>query len=156
MSKITPCLWFDRNAREAVEFYTSVFEDSEVLETSHYADNAPMPAGTELTIRFRMRGKEFLALNGGPYFTFNEAVSFVVHCESQDEVDDYWGRLLEGGGTEQQCGWVKDRFGVSWQIVPVQVPRLMTDPDPAKRQRVMDALMTMVKIDIAGLEEAAA
>lgn len=155
MSRITPCLWFDRNAREAVEFYLSVFEDSEVLETSHYLDNAPMPAGTELTIRFRIRGEEFLALNGGPYFTFNEAVSFVVHCENQGEVDGYWEKLLAGGGSEQQCGWLKDRFGVSWQVVPVQLPALITDPDSGKRQRVMDALMAMVKIDIAALEAAA-
>jgi two-component system sensor histidine kinase QseC len=155
MSRITPCLWFDRNAREAVEFYASVFDDSEVLETSYYLEGAPMPAGTELTIRFRIRGEEFLALNGGPYFKLNEAVSFVVNCETQQEVDEYWDALLAGGGQEQQCGWLKDRFGLSWQIVPVQVEKLITDPDHAKRQRVMDALMAMVKIDVAALEAAA-
>jgi two-component system sensor histidine kinase QseC len=133
----------------------SVFEDSELLETSYYGEGAPLPAGTELTIRFRIRGEEFLALNGGPYFTFSEAVSFVVNCETQQQIDDYWRKLLEGGGREQQCGWLKDRFGASWQVVPEQVTKLLTDLDPGKRQRVMDALMTMVKIDLAALEAAA-
>jgi predicted 3-demethylubiquinone-9 3-methyltransferase (glyoxalase superfamily) len=155
MSRITPCLWFDRNAHEAVTFYASVFEDSEIVDTTYYGEGSPLPAGTELMIRFRLRGEEFLALNGGPYFTFNEAVSFVIRCENQQEVDHYWDGLLAGGGCTQQCGWLKDRFGLSWQVVPSQLQRLLNDPDSTKRQRVMEAFMQMVKIDLAVLEAAA-
>ena len=155
MSKITPCLWFDRNAQEAVEFYLDVFADGEITATSYYGEGAPMPAGTVLVITFTLFGQSYMALNGGPMFKFNEAVSLMVECRDQKEVDHYWDRLLEGGGKEQQCGWLKDRFGLSWQVVPVQVQTLMTDPDKAKVQRVMDALMRMVKLDIAALEKAA-
>lgn len=156
MNRITPCLWFDNNAEEAVDFYLRVFKDGEITAKSHYGEGAPMPAGTVLTIAFTLFGQSYAALNGGPMFKFNEAVSLMVECKDQEEIDYYWNALLEGGGREQQCGWLKDRFGLSWQVVPVQVQHLMSDPDQARVQRVMDALMRMVKLDIAELEKAAA
>lgn len=153
MKKITPMLWFDDNAEEAVNHYSSIFTDSKVLEVSRYGEGAPMPAGTVLVIRFQLRGQEFTALNGGPYFKFTEAISFVVECEDQAEVDEFWQKL-SAGGEKSQCGWLKDKFGLSWQIVPEILGELMTDKDSEKSGRVMQALMKMNKIDIQALQRA--
>ncbi|MBC3916906.1 VOC family protein [Undibacterium sp. CY18W] len=153
MQKITPFLWFDQQAEEAALFYTGIFKDSEVVSISRYGDGAPMPKGTVMTAKFILEGQEFVALNGGPHFTFNPAISFVVNCDSQQEVDYYWEKLLDGG-TESQCAWLTDRFGVSWQIVPQALIRYLNDPDPVKAQRVMMAMMQMIKIDIATLDRA--
>jgi len=154
MQKITPCLWFDTEGEEAAEFYTSVFPNSRMLEVSRYGEAGPRPAGTVLTVEFELDGQHFTALNGGPEFTFDEAISFQVTCEDQDEVDYYWNTLT-AGGEESQCGWLKDKFGVSWQIVPTALPDLLGDPDPEKAQRVMQAMFGMKKLDIAALEAAA-
>jgi predicted 3-demethylubiquinone-9 3-methyltransferase (glyoxalase superfamily) len=151
--KITPCLWFDGNAGEAADFYTSVFKNSSILATSYYGKNSPMPEGTVLTVKFKIEGQNFLALNGGPYFKFNESVSFMISCENQEEIDYFWNKLTEGGA-ESQCGWLKDKFGLSWQVVPVQLEKLMTDKTPGKSGRVMAELMKMKKIDLRILEEA--
>ena len=153
--KITPFLWFDTNAEEAADFYTAIFKDSTVNDKTYYGDNAPLPEGTILTIAFTLNGIKFTALNGGPTFKFTEAVSFVINCETQEEVDYYWDSLLKDGGKESQCGWLKDKFGLSWQVVPVQLPELLADKDKAKANRVMQAMMQMVKLDIATLEKAA-
>jgi predicted 3-demethylubiquinone-9 3-methyltransferase (glyoxalase superfamily) len=155
MGTITPCLWFDTEGEEAATFYTSVFPNSRILEVARYPEAAPRPAGTVMTVTFALDGQEFVALNGGPEFTFNEAISFQVSCKDQDEVDSYWGRLSEGG-QEGPCGWLKDRFGVSWQIVPTRLDELLADPDRDKSQRVMRAMLSMGKIEIAALEDAAA
>ena len=154
MSKITPCLWFDTEAEVAANFYTSLFKDSQILEVSRYGPGAPLPEGTALTVRFQLWGQEFTALNGGPMFTFNEAVSFQVDCESQDEVDYFWDSLVEGG-EESQCGWLKDKFGLSWQIIPNALPGLIGDPDPERAQRAMQAMLQMRKIDIDAIRRAA-
>jgi predicted 3-demethylubiquinone-9 3-methyltransferase (glyoxalase superfamily) len=153
MQKITPFLWFDANAEEAVAFYTSVFKDSKVLATARYGEAGPGPKGSVMTMKFVLNGQEFIALNAGPHFQFNEAVSFVVNCETQQEVDDYWTKLTTGG-KEVQCGWLKDKFGLSWQITPTILPQLLQDKDPQKANRVMQAMMKMVKIDIEGLKRA--
>lgn len=153
LQKITPFLWFDNQAEEAMNFYVSVFKDSKVLSISRYGEGAPVPPGTVMTANFEIEGQQFTALNGGPVFSFTEAISFVVHCSTQKEVDYYWGKLTEGG-QEVQCGWLKDRFGVSWQIVPDILIELLNDPDKAKAQRVTNAMLQMVKIDIKQLEEA--
>lgn len=153
MQKITPFLWFDQQAEEAALFYTGIFKDSEVVSISRYGDGAPMPKGTVMTAKFILEGQEFVALNGGPHFSFNAAISFVVNCDSQQEVDYYWEKLLDGG-TESRCAWLTDRFGVSWQIVPQALITYLNDPDPVKAQRVMMAMMQMVKIDIAALDRA--
>jgi len=153
MQKITPFLWFDANAEEAVAFYTSVFKDSKVLATARYGEAGPGPKGSVMTMKFVLNGQEFIALNAGPHFQFNEAVSFVVNCETQQEVDDYWTKLTMGG-KEVQCGWLKDKFGLSWQITPTILPQLLQDKDPQKANRVMHAMMKMVKIDIEGLKRA--
>ena len=153
MQKITPFLWFDANAEEAVAFYTSVFKDSKVLATSRYGEAGPGPKGSVMTMNFVLNGQEFIALNAGPHFQFNEAVSFVVDCETQQEVDYYWTKLT-AGGKEVQCGWLKDKFGLSWQITPTILPRLLQDKDPQKANRVMQAMMKMVKIDIEALKRA--
>jgi predicted 3-demethylubiquinone-9 3-methyltransferase (glyoxalase superfamily) len=153
--KITPFLWFDKEAEEAADFYTSIFKDSLINNKSYYGDNAPLPKGTLLTVGFTLNGQKFTALNGGPLFKFNESVSFVVNCDGQDEVDYYWNKLLEGGGVESQCGWLKDKFGLSWQVVPTRMIELLTDKDAAKRNRVMNAMMKMVKIDLPTLEKEA-
>jgi predicted 3-demethylubiquinone-9 3-methyltransferase (glyoxalase superfamily) len=153
--KITPFLWFDKEAGEAADFYTSVFKDSSINNKSYYGDNSPLPKGTVLTVGFTLNGQNFTALNGGPLFKFNESVSFVVNCNGQDEVDYYWNNLLKDGGKESQCGWLKDKFGLSWQVVPVRMIELLTDKDAAKRNRVMNAMMKMVKIDLPTLEKAA-
>ena len=155
MGTITPCLWFDTEGEEAATFYTSVFPNSRILEVARYGEAGPRPAGTVMTVSFELDGQEFVALNGGPEFTFNEAISFQVSCKDQDEVDAYWSRLSEGG-QEGPCGWLKDRFGVSWQIVPTRLNELLADPDREKSQRVMRAMLSMGRIEIAALEEAAA
>jgi predicted 3-demethylubiquinone-9 3-methyltransferase (glyoxalase superfamily) len=154
VQKITPCLWFDDRIEEAVNFYISVFGDAKILTKLHYGDGAPMPKGTVLVMTFELEGQEFMALNGGPQFKFTEAVSFFVKCETQSEVDHFWNRLLAGGGQESQCGWLKDKYGLSWQIVPTVLLKYLSDKDPAKAQRVMQAMMQMIKIDIAALEKA--
>ena len=155
MQKITPFLWFDNNAEEAANFYASIFEDARVLEVTRYGDAGPGPKGTAMTVKFQLHGQEFTALNGGPHFRFTEAVSFVVNCSTQEEVDKYWDRLMEGGGKPSQCGWLKDRFGLSWQVVPTALSDLIRQKDPEKSQRVMKAMLQMVKIDIGTLEQAA-
>jgi len=155
MHKINPCLWFDTQAEEAARFYTSVFPNSRLLEVTRYGKVGPRPEGMVMTVDFELDGQKFVALNGGPEFTFNEAVSFQVSCETQDEVDAYWTTLTEGG-EEGPCGWLKDRYGVSWQIIPTRLIELITDSDPQVCQRVIGAMLEMKKIDIATLEEAAA
>ena len=152
--KITTFLWFDANAEEAVRLYTSIFEGSKVGEIARYGDGGLGPKGSVMTIRFELQGQEVIALNGGPQFKFNEAISLVVNCDTQKEVDDYWSRL-SAGGEEGPCGWLKDRFGLSWQIVPRLLPQLLADPDPQKAKRVVDAMLQMKKLDIATLEAAA-
>jgi predicted 3-demethylubiquinone-9 3-methyltransferase (glyoxalase superfamily) len=154
MNKISPFLWFDNQAEEAMQFYTSVFKNSKAGEVSRYGEAGPMPAGTVLTASFELEGLQFTALNGGPDFKFNEAVSFYVDCEDQAEVDYYWEQLTADGGEESMCGWLKDKFGLSWQIVPRRLMELMGDPDAEKAQRVTEAMLQMQKIDIAGLEAA--
>jgi predicted 3-demethylubiquinone-9 3-methyltransferase (glyoxalase superfamily) len=153
MQKITPFLWFDGKAEEAANFYTSVFNDSRVVGITRYGDGAPVPKGTVMTARFLLEGQEFVALNGGPHFSFSPAISFVVNCNTQQEVDDYWNKLSDGG-EEGQCGWLKDRFGVSWQIVPTVLSALLSSPDADRAQRAMTAMLQMKKIDIALLEQA--
>ena len=155
MKRITPCLWFDGNAEEAANFYVSVFRNSKITDVSRYGDAGPLPKGTVLTIAFELDGQAFTALNGGPQYRFTEAVSFQIHCETQDEVDHYWNGLLAGSGTESVCGWLKDRFGLSWQIVPNRLIELIQSPDPAKARRVMEAMFKMRKIDLATLDAAA-
>jgi len=155
MQKITPFLWFDGNAEEAMNFYTSIFRNAKVGSISRYGEAGPGPAGSVLTASFELEGLQFTALNGGPHFKFNEAISFHVACESQQEVDYFWERL-GAGGQIQQCGWLKDKFGVSWQIVPTALPRLLGNPDRAKANRVMQTMLQMKKLDIAALERAAA
>lgn len=154
LTRITPCLWFDTRAEEAATFYTGVFEGSRILEVTHYGSAGPRPAGMVMTVSFELAGQEFLALNGGPEFTFDEAVSFEVSCETQDEVDHFWKRLSDGG-EEGQCGWLKDRFGVSWQVTPPGLDELLNDPDPQRSQRAMAAMLQMGKLDIAALRAAA-
>ena len=151
--KITPFLWFDSQAEEAVNFYTSIFKNSRISMVTRYGDAGPGPKGSVQTIAFELEGQKFAALNGGPHFKFTEAISFVVHCETQDEVDYFWKRLTEGG-QEVQCGWLKDKYGLSWQIVPTALFRLLQDPDSARVQRMMQAMFKMKKLDIAGLENA--
>ncbi|MGI8578458.1 MAG: VOC family protein [Nocardioidaceae bacterium] len=154
MHKVTPWLWFDTQGEEAANFYTTVFKNSRVLDVTRYGAAGPGPEGEAMTVTFELDGQEFTALNGGPQFTFNEAISFQVKCESQEEVDGFWAKLSEGG-EEGPCGWLKDKYGVSWQIVPTALSELLSDPDPEKSQRVMSAMLGMHKIDIAGLERAA-
>src|SRR5213596_3436231 len=154
MQKITPFLWFDSQAEEAMNFYISIFPNSKVLQVTHYGDTGPGPKGTVMTAKFQLNGQEFVALNGGPHFKFTEAISLVVNCETQEEIDYYWKKLSEGGN-EVQCGWLKDKFGLSWQIVPTVLGELLSDKDAAKSQRVMQAMLKMVKLDIEKLKEAA-
>ena len=154
MQKIMPCLWFDDSIEEAVNFYVSVFGDARITDMARYGDAGPQGKGKVMTAIFEIEGQQFMALNGGPQFKFTEAISFVVKCETQAEVDYYWNKLLEGGGHEQQCAWLKDRFGLSWQIVPNVLGKYLADKDPAKAQRVMQAMLQMVKIDIAALDKA--
>ena len=152
--KISTFLWFDNNAEEAVNFYTSIFNNSRTLNVARYGDAGPGSKGSVMTISFQLEGQEFIALNGGPTFKFSEAISLLVHCDTQEEVDEYWEKLSAGGST-QQCGWLKDKFGLSWQIVPNVLLELLQDKDKEKAQRVMAAMMKMVKIDIAALKRAA-
>ena len=155
MQKITPCLWFDTEGEEAAQFYTSVFPNSRIVEVTRYGSAGPRAEGTVMTVSFELDGQGFVALNGGPDFTFNEAISLQVDCDSQDEVDSYWNALSEGG-EEGPCGWLKDKYGVSWQIVPRVLTELISDSDQEKAQRVMAAMLTMRKIEIGELEKAAA
>jgi predicted 3-demethylubiquinone-9 3-methyltransferase (glyoxalase superfamily) len=152
--KIVPNLWFDTEAEEAAGFYTSVFKDSRIVNVTHYTDAGPRPAGTVMTVEFELNGQRFLGINGGPQFKFDEAVSFAIECENQDEVDHYWERLSENG-EEGPCGWLKDRFGLSWQVVPTGMEELFSDPDPQRAERAMKAMLGMSKIDIAALRRAA-
>ena len=154
MESIHPCLWFDNQAKEAAEFYTGIFPDSRITAVTHYTKGMPMPEGAVLTVDFVLRGVPFMALNGGPNFSFNEAISLVCPCENQTELDMYWDRLLAGGGQEVQCGWLKDRFGVSWQVTPSGFGEMFANGTPEQRERWMAAMMPMVKLDIAKLEAA--
>ncbi|MEV4113079.1 VOC family protein [Nonomuraea sp. NPDC049695] len=154
MQKITTYLWFDNQAEEAATFYTSLFKDSRVLDVHRYGDAGPGPAGTAMIVTFELAGQRFIALNGGPQFTFTEAVSLYVDCDSQEEVDELWARLTEGG-EESQCGWLKDKYGLSWQIIPRRLQELLSDSDPARAQRAMKAMLGMQKIDVPALEAAA-
>ncbi len=159
MQKITPCLWFDNQAEEAANFYTSIFKNSKIGNITHYGKEGyeihGREAGTVMTVDFEIEGQKFTALNGGPVFKFNEAISFQVHCETQEQVDYYWEKLSEGGDEKaQQCGWLKDKYGVSWQIVPEVLSKLVGDPASEKSQRAMKAMLQMKKIDIEGLKKA--
>ena len=152
--KITTFLWFDTAAEEAANHYTSIFKNSKILSVARYGEGGPGPKGAVMTVRFQLEGQEFIALNGGPHFKFTEAISLLVDCKTQQEVDALWSKL-SAGGEQSQCGWLKDKFGLSWQIIPSALFRLMGDPDPEKAKRVMQAMLQMKKIDIAGLERAA-
>jgi predicted 3-demethylubiquinone-9 3-methyltransferase (glyoxalase superfamily) len=152
--KITPNLWFDTEAEEAAGFYTSVFPNSRIVTVTHYTEAGPRPAGTVMTVEFELDGQRFVGINGGPEFTFDEAVSFQINCETQDEVDYYWQRLSEGG-QEGPCGWLKDRYGLSWQVVPTGMEEVVADPDPERARRAMQAMLGMGKLDIAALRRAA-
>jgi predicted 3-demethylubiquinone-9 3-methyltransferase (glyoxalase superfamily) len=153
MQKITPFLWFDDKAEEAVDFYISIFKNSKTISISRYGDAGPGPKGSVMVAKFQIEGQEFVALNGGPTFTFSPAISFVVNCRTQEEIDELWEKLSEGGA-KSQCGWLTDKFGLSWQIVPTVLGELMQDKDPVKTNRVMKALLQMTKLDIQGLQKA--
>jgi predicted 3-demethylubiquinone-9 3-methyltransferase (glyoxalase superfamily) len=153
MQNIYPCLWFDNQAEEAAKFYTSIFPNSKITNITYYTEAGPAPAGTVLTVNFTLNGQDCLALNGGPTYAFTPAISMVVNCKTQEEVDKYWGKLTEEG-TEVQCGWVTDKYGLSWQIFPEVMGEMLQDKDKKKVQRVMEAMMKMVKLDIAALKEA--
>jgi predicted 3-demethylubiquinone-9 3-methyltransferase (glyoxalase superfamily) len=155
MPEITPFLWFDTEGEEAAKFYTSIFQNSKIVDVARYGSAGPRPEGMVMTVSFELDGQKFVALNGGPGFTFNEAISFEVSCKDQEEVDAYWSKLSERG-EEGPCGWLKDKFGVSWQIVPTILVELLADPDREKSQRVMQAMLSMKKIEIDALERAAA
>jgi predicted 3-demethylubiquinone-9 3-methyltransferase (glyoxalase superfamily) len=152
--KITPFLWFDDKAEEAMNFYVSIFKNSKVGSVTRYGDAGPGPKGTVMSATFQLDGQDFFALNGGPLFKFTEAISFFVNCETQDEVDELWEKLTAGGGTAQRCGWLKDKYGLSWQIIPKALGEMLGDKDPKKSQRVMQAMLQMNKIDIQRLKEA--
>ena len=152
--KITPSLWFDSEAEEAAAFYISVFGDGRILNVARYPEDSPGKAGTVMTVEFELRGQQFTGINGGPNFTFDEAISFEIDCETQEELDYYWEALTEGG-EESQCGWLKDRFGVSWQVVPTGMAELFADPDPERARRAMEAMLKMRKLDLAVLQAAA-
>lgn len=152
--KIKTFLWFDANAEEAANLYVSIFKNSKISSVARYGDAGPGPKGSAMTVSFQLEGQEFIGLNGGPHFKFTEAISLLVDCDSQKEVDELWSKLTAGGGAESQCGWLKDKFGLSWQIIPSALFKLLQDPDPEKSKRVMEAMMQMKKIDIARLEQA--
>jgi predicted 3-demethylubiquinone-9 3-methyltransferase (glyoxalase superfamily) len=152
--KIVPNLWFDTEAEEAAEFYVDVFENSRIVNVTHYTEAGPRDAGMVMTVEFELDGQRFLGINGGPQFKFDEAVSFAIECENQEEVDHYWGKL-SSGGEEGQCGWLEDRFGLSWQVVPTGMEELFADPDKGRAERAMKAMLTMGKLDIAALRSAA-
>ncbi len=153
MQKITPFLWFDNQAEEAINFYTSIFKNSKIVNVSRYGEAGPGPKGTVMTATMQIEGQEFMVLNGGPQYKFTEAISFFVNCKTQEEVDMLWAKLSDGG-EEGPCGWLKDKFGVSWQIIPTALGELLGDPDPVKAQNVMRAMLQMKKIDISKLKEA--
>lgn len=153
--KVTTFLWFDTEAEEAVNFYVSVFKNGKILKKVHYGDSGPKPKGTIMTIDFELDGQRFVALNGGPEFKFNESVSLVVNCKTQDEVDYFWEKLSSAGGRKVECGWLKDKYGLSWQVWPEVIEELLTDDDPERTNRVMEAVMQMKKLDIKKLEQAA-
>ena len=153
MQKITPFLWFDGNAEEAVNFYASIFTNSKIVNICRYGEAGPGPKGSVMTVEFQLEGQDFIALNGGPQFKFTEAISFSVNCETQEEVDKFWEKLSDGG-EEGPCGWLKDRYGLSWQVNPTVLGEMLSDPDPAKAQRVMEAMLQMKKIDIKRLRQA--
>ncbi|MFE9767670.1 VOC family protein [Streptomyces sp. NPDC005808] len=153
-SGFTTCLWFDGQAEEAAHHYISIFKNSELGRISRYTEAGPGPAGSVVTVEFVANGQKFIALNGGPQFTFNEAISFQIDCDDQDEVDFYWNKLTEGGGEPGPCGWLKDKYGVSWQVVPVRLVEMVVDPDPQKAARATAAMLKMGKLDIAALEKA--
>ncbi|AOP50711.1 VOC family protein [Streptomyces lydicus] len=155
MPKITPNLWFDTQGKEAAEFYCSVFPNSRITAVTHYNDAGPGQAGSVLTVEFELDGQGYLALNGGPQFTFNEAVSLLIECADQEEIDYYWAKLTEGGGEEGPCGWLKDKYGLSWQVAPSGMAELLNDPDRDRAARAMKAIFGMKKIDIAALQAAA-
>jgi len=150
---ISPFLWFDTQAEDAAKHYVSIFSNSKILKVSRYGDAGPGPKGSVLTVTFDLDGQRFTALNGGPRFKFTEAISFVIDCKTQEEVDHFWSKL-SAGGEESQCGWLKDKFGLSWQVIPTVLGELITDPDPAKSKRAMEAMLKMKKIDIAALRKA--
>ncbi len=154
MSKITPFLWFDNQAEEAMNFYVTLFNNSKIVNVNRYGEGAPVPAGTVMSATFELDGQTIMALNGGPQFQFNEAISFYVDCEDQAEVDKFWNALTADGGSEGPCGWLKDKFGLSWQIIPRALGELLGDPDPAKSQRAMQAMLQMKKIDVPTLRQA--
>ena len=154
MPNIQPCLWFDTQAEEAAKFYCSVFPNSKITRISHYTDVGPRPKGMVLTVEFVLDGKPFMALNGGPEFKFTEAISISIECDTQEEIDRYWSALQAGGGTEIECGWLKDRFGLSWQVSPKKMSEIITGPDPEKADRAMRAMLRMKKIVLADIEEA--
>ena len=155
---ITSCLWFDKEAEDAAKLYCSVFKNSKMGKVTRYGKEGTeihgQPAGKVMTVDFELEGAKFVALNGGPIFTFSEAISFQIHCETQDEIDYYWSKLIEGGGQESQCGWLKDRFGLSWQVVPKTLSSMLQDRDVAKRERVTKAFLQMKKFDLAALDRA--
>ena len=152
--KITPFLWFNDNAEEAVNLYVSLFDDSKILKVARYGDAGPGPSGSVMTTKFQLSGLEFVALNGGPYFSFTEAISLVVNCETQGEIDELWEKLSADGGAKSRCGWLKDKFGLSWQIVPAVLEEMVADENPARSQRVMQAMLQMDKMDLAALQQA--
>jgi predicted 3-demethylubiquinone-9 3-methyltransferase (glyoxalase superfamily) len=154
LNRIIPNLWFDDQAEDAARFYASVFDDSRIVNVTHYTEAGPRPAGMVMTVEFELEGQRFVGINGGPEFTFDEAVSFQITCEDQDEVDRFWERLTDGG-REGQCGWLTDRFGLSWQVVPAGVEEMFADPDPERARRAMQAMLGMRKLDIAALHRAA-
>jgi predicted 3-demethylubiquinone-9 3-methyltransferase (glyoxalase superfamily) len=155
MQKIVPHLWFNNQAEEAVQFYVSIFKDAKIFHITRYGDAGPGPVGSVMTIEFKLNGERFIALNGGPEFKFNEAISFLVHCDDQEEVNYYWEKLTADGGKQGPCGWLNDKFGLSWQIVPTALNKLLQDPNPEKAQRVMKAMLDMGKLDVAALQQAA-
>jgi predicted 3-demethylubiquinone-9 3-methyltransferase (glyoxalase superfamily) len=153
MQKITPFLWFDNNAEEAINFYVSIFKNSKVLSMNRYGDAGPGPKGTVMSATFQLEGQQFMALNGGPHFSFSPAISLFVNCETQQEVDELWEKL-SAGGKKERCGWLKDKYGLSWQIIPSALGKMLSDRDPQKSKRVMKAMLQMDKIDIQGLKQA--
>ncbi|SDQ78069.1 Glyoxalase superfamily enzyme, possibly 3-demethylubiquinone-9 3-methyltransferase [Quadrisphaera sp. DSM 44207] len=155
LQRIVPNLWFDTRAEEAAQFYTSVFDGSRIVRVARYPEGAPGPAGSVMTVEFELEGQRFVGINGGPHFPFTEAVSFQVTCRDQEEVDRFWSALLAGGGEESRCGWLKDRYGLSWQVVPEGMEELFEDPDPARAQRAVQAMLQMRKLDLAALRRAA-
>jgi predicted 3-demethylubiquinone-9 3-methyltransferase (glyoxalase superfamily) len=156
MHRITPFLWFDQQAEEAANLYVSIFRDSKILSVARYGKAGPGPEGSVMLVNFQIEGQKFIALNGGPLFRFTEAISFSIDCQTQEEVDHCWNKLTADGGQESQCGWLKDKFGLSWQVIPTILGQLLADKDPQKSQRVMQAMLQMKKIDIAALQRASA